>query len=252
MAERGYIKLARQSMESDIWHKPPLYWKIWSFILMKANYQDDEKVKRGEFVTTISELQEAGSYYVGYRKVTPSQKQIRKILEYFRSQNSPDYEDLAKGCTKGHTKGHTKVPMVGTTKVTNGILIKVLKYAEFQASENYEGHNEGHNEGAHEGTYEGADEGAREGTTYPYKEYKERRIKNKEGIVLQPTLDQIREYVYTENLMVDPDRFFDYYESQGWKLSNGNKMKDWKASCRNWHRKEVEKMNKQKKGVLPF
>lgn len=68
----------------------------------------------------------------------------------------------------------------------------------------------------------------------------------------KPTLDQIREYVYAENLMVDPDKFFDYYESQGWKLSNGNKMKDWKASCRNWHRKEVEEMNKQKKGVLPF
>lgn len=67
-----------------------------------------------------------------------------------------------------------------------------------------------------------------------------------------PTLDQIREYVYTENLMVDPDKFFDYYESQGWKLSNGNKMKDWQASCRNWHRKEVEKMNQEKKKGLAF
>lgn len=59
-----------------------------------------------------------------------------------------------------------------------------------------------------------------------------------------PTLDQIREYVYTENLMVDPERFFDYYESQGWKVGR-NSMKDWKAAVRSWEAKEQERLREK-------
>jgi hypothetical protein len=34
---------------------------------------------------------------------------------------------------------------------------------------------------------------------------------------------------------VDPERFFNYYTSNGWKVGK-NPMKDWKAAVRSWER----------------
>ena len=38
--------------------------------------------------------------------------------------------------------------------------------------------------------------------------------------------------------VVDPERFFDFYEANGWKVGK-NKMKDWRAAFRNWERTET-------------
>lgn len=36
----------------------------------------------------------------------------------------------------------------------------------------------------------------------------------------------------------DVGTFLDYYEANGWKQSNGNPIKDWKATMRNWNRRQ--------------
>lgn len=36
----------------------------------------------------------------------------------------------------------------------------------------------------------------------------------------------------------DATRFVDYHAAQGWRLSNGNPMKDWRATVRNWIRRD--------------
>ena len=59
----------------------------------------------------------------------------------------------------------------------------------------------------------------------------------------KPTLEELKEYCRQQNLTIDCEYFFDYYESNGWKVSN-TPMKDWKATIRNWARRE-----KQYKGV---
>ena len=127
MNENGYVKIARKSINSDIWKKPPLYWKIWSYILFKANYSDSGNLKRGEAFFTIKELQEIGSYYIGYREIKPSVKQIRSIINYLR--------EPSESLNEGHTKG----AMIVTTKVTHGMLIKVLNYSKYQAFQNDDG-----------------------------------------------------------------------------------------------------------------
>lgn len=40
---------------------------------------------------------------------------------------------------------------------------------------------------------------------------------------------------------VDPERFCDYYATQGWVLSNGQKMKDWQGAVRNWEKRDSER-----------
>jgi len=40
---------------------------------------------------------------------------------------------------------------------------------------------------------------------------------------------------------IDPERFCDYYTAQGWVLSNGQKMKDWQCTVRNWEKRDSER-----------
>lgn len=67
--------------------------------------------------------------------------------------------------------------------------------------------------------------------------------KNKRNIFIKPSFEEVEQYI-TENMFnVKPDVFYDYYEANGWMVGN-RKMKDWKATVRNWDRREPKK-NKQ-------
>ena len=52
-----------------------------------------------------------------------------------------------------------------------------------------------------------------------------------------PTVDEIEEFASENNLSLDG--FFDYYESNGWKVGK-NKMKNWKAAARGWHNRSKQ------------
>lgn len=56
----------------------------------------------------------------------------------------------------------------------------------------------------------------------------------------KPTLSEIKEYCIERNNNVNAEHFFDYYESNGWKVGK-NSMKDWKAAVRTWERSEYRK-----------
>jgi len=51
----------------------------------------------------------------------------------------------------------------------------------------------------------------------------------------RPSLEEIQGYCLERKNQVDPQRFLDYYESNGWKVGK-NAMKDWKAAVRTWER----------------
>lgn len=58
-----------------------------------------------------------------------------------------------------------------------------------------------------------------------------------------PLVDEVSAYCAERHNSIDPDKFVDYYTAQGWKLSNGQPMKDWKAAVRNWEHRENDKTN---------
>ena len=63
-----------------------------------------------------------------------------------------------------------------------------------------------------------------------------------------PSIEEVRVYVSDEGLDIDAEEFMDYGTANGWKLSNGNPMKDWRATLRQWHRrKNQQKENQQRK-----
>ena len=56
----------------------------------------------------------------------------------------------------------------------------------------------------------------------------------------KPTIDEIQDYCIERNNKVNAEHFYDYYESNGWKVGK-NSMKDWKAAVRTWERSEYRK-----------
>lgn len=52
---------------------------------------------------------------------------------------------------------------------------------------------------------------------------------------VKPTVEEIKAYCRERMNFVEPQKFFDYYESNGWKVGK-NPMKDWKAAVRTWEK----------------
>ena len=53
---------------------------------------------------------------------------------------------------------------------------------------------------------------------------------------LKPSLEDIRSYCQERRNQVDPERFFNFYESKGWMVGK-SPMKDWKAAVRTWEQR---------------
>ncbi|GEM_PF-4490067 len=53
---------------------------------------------------------------------------------------------------------------------------------------------------------------------------------------IKPTIEDIQIYCREANLNINIEQFYDYYESNGWKVGK-NPMKDWRSAARNWNRR---------------
>lgn len=61
---------------------------------------------------------------------------------------------------------------------------------------------------------------------------------NKTKKFVKPTVEEIEKFAHELNLTnLDPQYFYDYYESNGWMVGK-NHMKDWKATAKNWNRRQ--------------
>ncbi len=61
-------------------------------------------------------------------------------------------------------------------------------------------------------------------------------------------LESVKAFCSEVSSSVDPQKFYDYYESNGWKVGK-NKMKDWKAAFRNWGRSDFNVVIQKKEKV---
>lgn len=70
---------------------------------------------------------------------------------------------------------------------------------------------------------------------------KEKNKKEKRKRFTPPTLEEVMDYAFEKGITINAEDFIDYYSSQGWKLSNGNPMKDWQAAARRWAKRDMDK-----------
>tara|TARA_S200002703_G_scaffold38089_3_gene33397 strand:- start:8288 stop:8905 length:618 start_codon:yes stop_codon:yes gene_type:complete len=68
---------------------------------------------------------------------------------------------------------------------------------------------------------------------------------NKRVLFKKPTILDINNYCLERSNNIDPNSFFDFYESKNWFVGK-NKMKDWKACIRTWENRSKNKSNNSK------
>ncbi|MFZ5989441.1 MAG: phage replisome organizer N-terminal domain-containing protein [Bacillota bacterium] len=88
------------------------------------------------------------------------------------------------------------------------------------------------------------------------KEYirKEKNIREEESMrgetkkFIKPSLEEVKAYCNERKNNVDPQRWYDYYSANGWKVGK-NPMKDWKAAVRTWEKSEEERKERSTKYI---
>jgi ABC-type antimicrobial peptide transport system permease subunit len=127
----GYILLSRKIIESEIWGKPPLYLKVWIYLLCRAQHQQYKNLDRGYLFFKISDIIRDCQWKIGYRTVKPTKDQIFQILDWMRNTS-----------TRATMKATMNATMITTTKATHGMFAKVENYSFYQDPKNYESNDE--------------------------------------------------------------------------------------------------------------
>lgn len=130
----GWIKLHRKIIESAIWDKPPLYLKVWMYLLISAQHAQYKGLKRGQISTSIPDIIEACKWHVGARVERPTKDQVYQVLSFLRKPDGGGHES------------DTEATMIATTKATHGMLVEVLNYSVYQDSGEDESNDEGNDE----------------------------------------------------------------------------------------------------------
>lgn len=60
--------------------------------------------------------------------------------------------------------------------------------------------------------------------------------KPKKSRFIPPTIEEVRAYCRERNSSVDPDKFFEYFQTGNWKDSKGNPVKNWKQKIITWEK----------------
>lgn len=60
----------------------------------------------------------------------------------------------------------------------------------------------------------------------------------------KPTVQEVQAYISEKEYSVNAQKFWDYYESKGWKVGKSS-MKDWKAAVRTWQQNNKQWSNQQ-------
>ena len=79
------------------------------------------------------------------------------------------------------------------------------------------------------------------------KKRKENTIKDSRNNTI-PSLQEVIDYCKERNNFVDPNKWFDFYSANGWKVGK-NPMKDWRACVRNWERNTTPSIPQKKESV---
>lgn len=225
-----YIKLFRKATENDLFNEKPFdRWHAFEWLLLKACRFEKTEVIKGQVVKL-----ETGQLIVSLRKLAETFGWSRGKLERFCTM----LESMQMASFDRATYGAS----VGT-------IITIENYSKYQDGR-------ATSEATYDTTNSTSDSTTNSTTDRASikKEKKDKKDKNNiynsartrvshgDGVskFTKPTLQEVRAYCIERGNDVDPERFINHYEANGWMVGR-NKMKDWRAAVRNWEHNRVSK-----------
>lgn len=133
--------------------------------------------------------------------------------------------------------------ILNTQRVAEILSISPRKVGELRTSGHLKGYKAGRN------TYylfsdlihyiKGEESEEQRSATKPKKASQQRSKPPKTEANKPPTLEEVKQYIREKGFTMSADAFIDHYTANGWRVGK-NKMKDWRASVRNWNTREKE------------
>ena len=217
----GFIALHRSIREHWVWGNA-YHHQWWTDILMTANFKAAKICIEGRLITI-----ERGMFHTSEVKLAQrwgiDRGTVRRFLQLLIDDGMLEVK---------------KTRLLGTT-------IKVLNYNLYQ------GEITSHT--TTETTTVATTETTSEATTVAHKVIRSNKENkdnndNKENKRFAPSRTEIEEYISSENLSVDAEAFFNFYESNGWMVGK-NRMKDWQATVRTWNSRSKTQNTREKPRV---
>jgi len=233
----GYIKAFRSLLKWE-WYCEPNTMRLFVHCLLNANYQESkwqgEVIPAGSFVTSSIKLAS---------ELALSRDQIRYAIDNLKHTN--------------------EITTISTNKYT---VINVANWAKYQ-SDVYENPQQNPQPFPTPIPNKSPTNPQQIPTDKELKKERIKEIKNKEDSTstfvscdtafYRPTLDEVKSYCKERGNNVDPETWFNFYDSKGW-LVGKTPMKKWKAAIRTWESKDknegitrpIDKIGKPKIGTV--
>lgn len=219
---KGYIKIHRKFRDWE-WYSEPVVKDVFLHLLITASWEDSRykghEIKAGQTIITVSGL--ANELGVSTRQVRTAMEKLESTGEITRKTTNrftvvtvenwslyqADYDDDDKRMANKR--------QTDDKQMTNGCQTddKRTLYKEYKKTRIQENNNSAC-----------------------------ARVSHGDGVskFVKPTLQEVKAYCIERGNDVDPERFMNHYESNGWMVGR-NKMKDWRAAVRNWERNRASK-----------
>lgn len=219
---KGYIKIHRKFRDWE-WYSEPVVKDVFLHLLITASWEDSRykghEIKAGQTIITVSGL--ASELGVSTRQVRTAIEKLESTGEITRKTTNrftvvtvenwslyqADYDDDDKQMTNKR--------QTDDKQMTNGWQTddKRTLYKEYKKTRIQENNNSART-----------------------------RVSHGDGVskFVKPTLQEVKAYCIERGNDVDPERFINHYEANGWMVGR-NKMKDWRAAVRNWERNRASK-----------
>jgi len=199
--KQGWIKLHRTVMNKG-YYKKSAYVRLWFHILLKANHEKAEFFWNGK-----NQLVARGQFLTGRKQLSEEtgikEGTIENILKVLESEQQIEQQ-----------------------KTNKFRLITVKNYSKFQKVEQ---------QSEQQSDNKVTTECQQNDTNNNNNNIKNNKNEKKRGVFTPPTFEEVNNYCLERSNQVDGNRFIDFYSSKGWMVGK-NKMRDWKASIRNWER----------------
>lgn len=211
----GYVKIFRKLLEWE-WYDDTNTKVVFLHCLLKANFADRNwrgiEIKRGQFITSVAAMAE---------ELNLSGQQTRTALAKLQKTGEITIESTNKYSIVTICNYDSYQEVEETEQQTNQQSNNNQTTNKQQTNNNNVRRKEGKNDNNNININTTPNGDSVKPTTRFQK----------------PSIDDVKAYVAEKGYMVDAERFWNYYESNGWKVGR-NTMKDWRAAVRTWATKD--------------